>query len=269
MTHYGKARFTYPVLSAVVCAAALLAPVLAGRPTHSIEFVAIATVLCAALGYVVGSREDGLRALSAVDGLTQLFNRRHFELNVQREVARALRQKTSLALLVIDVDGLKNINDILGHGAGDRAICAVGDALRHSCRADDLAARWGGDEFVVVAPATNEQAARALAERIIATVQLRTSARRPIGLFDSKTHAPTVTVSIGVASAGPESVGKLRADALFAAADRALYHAKASGPGAVRCASGEGTPSSLTVRGQLRLAASGGVPHPHPSARRG
>ncbi len=269
MIHFGKARFTYPLLSAAVCAAALLAPLIAGRPTHSTEFIAIATVLCAALGYVVGAREDGLRALSAVDGLTHLFNRRHFELNVEREVARALRQKTSLALLVIDVDGLKNINDILGHGAGDRAICAVGDALRPSCRVDDLAARWGGDEFVVIAPCTNEQAARALAERIAATVHLRTAARRPLTLFDSKAHAPTVTVSIGVAAAGPESPGRLRADALFTAADRALYHAKASGPGVVRCASGEGTTPTHNVRGQLRLASSGGVPHPHPPERQG
>jgi diguanylate cyclase (GGDEF)-like protein len=252
--HLGTSRWTYPLLSAAVCLAALLAPALAGKAAASVGFAIAAALVSGLVGHFVGSREDGLRALGSVDVLTGLFNRRYFESNFQREIAQAHRRGTPLALLLIDVDGLKNINDILGHGAGDAAICAVADALHHSLRASDLSARWGGDEFVVLAPDTGELAARALAERIGATVHLRSAARRPLG-GAAPSLAPTVTVSIGVVTAGSDVPGQLRTDAMFAAADRALYTAKGIGPGRVQSATGEGKSVVRTVRPPLHLVA--------------
>src|SRR5581483_5450520 len=106
-----------------------LAPLIVGKSTLAAAPFALAVFAAAIIGHTVGSREDGLRALSSVDVLTGLFNRRHFEDCMKREVARAMRHHSPLALLVVDVDGLKAINDRYGHGAGDRAICAVADAL--------------------------------------------------------------------------------------------------------------------------------------------
>jgi diguanylate cyclase (GGDEF)-like protein len=234
---------------------------MAGKSTVNVGFALAAALVCSVVGHFVGSREDGLRALGSVDVLTGLFNRRYFESTFEREIARAHRRQTPLALLVIDVDGLKQINDTLGHGAGDGALCAVADALQHSLRAEDLAARWGGDEFVVLAPDTGELAARALAERIVATVHLRSAARRPVG--NGAHLTPTVTVSVGVATAGPDVPGQLRADAMFAAGDRALYAAKGIGPGRVQSATGEGKSVIRAVRPPLHLV----VPaSPHPLA---
>jgi diguanylate cyclase (GGDEF)-like protein len=236
---------------------------MAGKGTVNVGFALAAALVCSVVGHFVGSREDGLRALGSVDVLTGLFNRRYFESTFDREIARAHRRQTPLALLVIDVDGLKQINDTLGHSAGDNALCAVADALQHSLRAEDLAARWGGDEFVVLAPDTGELAARALAERIVATVHLRSAARRPIGNGAHQALTPTVTVSIGVAVAGPDVPAQLRAEAMFAAGDRALYTAKGIGPGRVQSATGEGKSVIRAVRRPLHLV----VPaSPHPLA---
>jgi diguanylate cyclase (GGDEF)-like protein len=167
------------------------------------------TTVFVILGWLFGRKEDLLRETAATDSLTGLSNRRHFDARLAEELERAVRYRTPLSLLVIDVDGLRAINDRRGHEGGDLALRAVGQALRSTCRATDLGARTGGDEFAVLAPMTKAADALGLADRIRAAI-----ATEPL--------APTV--SIGVADLELAGVGSLHA-----AADRALYHAKSTG----------------------------------------
>jgi diguanylate cyclase (GGDEF)-like protein len=168
------------------------------------------TVVMAIFGRILGLRDDRLEESASIDPLTGLWNRRQIVARLREEVARARRQHTPLAVLMIDVDGLKPINDLHGHEAGDDALRSVAAAIQDSSRAVDLAARWGGDEFVVLATGTTAVAAGELAERI-------GLAARGRGL----------TVSIGVA----ELCDRLTVDgdAVIRDADHALYLAKQRG----------------------------------------
>jgi diguanylate cyclase (GGDEF)-like protein len=231
----GSSRWTYPLLSVAVCLAALLAPHLLGHALDPLVLAAAAAAAAVA-GWLVGNREDTLRALAAIDALTGLGNRRHFDRELTREIAKAKREHQSVGVLVIDLDELKALNDLLGHAAGDRALCAVADALRHGCGPHDIACRWGGDEFVIIAPRTDDEQARALADRIAATVHLRSAGRPPVIELGQQVTVPELSVCIGVAAADETHPALLRAEALFAAADRALYEAKSSGKGRVFCA---------------------------------
>jgi len=150
------------------------------------------------------------------DALTGVLNRRGFDVAIEREIERARRYAHPIALLFVDVDWLKEINDRRGHAAGDRAITAVADALTEAARRTDLVARLGGDEFAVVAPETASDAALALARRIHAGMP-------PAGV-------DRVTVSIGVFATGhPGSRSEM-----LRAADRALYAAKDAGRNCTR-----------------------------------
>jgi diguanylate cyclase (GGDEF)-like protein len=181
-------------------------------PLH--VYVALGTLLAFTLfGYVLGREGDALRALARTEPLTGLLNRRAFAERLEDEVARAARYGTPLSLLLLDLDGLKRLNDQAGHHAGDAALRALASSLREKSRSSDVVARWGGDEFVALAPQTRRAEALELAERIRATV----AASGP---------AP-VTVSIGVATA--ENHGPLTTAALEAAADAAVYEAKRLG----------------------------------------
>jgi diguanylate cyclase (GGDEF)-like protein len=175
------------------------------------------------LGWVVGRKEDLLEALSVTDPLTGLANRRRLLAAFADELNRSARYGTPLALLLIDLDRLKEINDRRGHAQGDRALQLVADSLRKSCRATDLPARTGGDEFLVLATNTSAGEALALAHRVCATVR-----RLGLTLDREKTvPAPGVTVSIGVADL--DDITMPTFVALHAAADGALYAAKAAG----------------------------------------
>ncbi|WP_167954602.1 GGDEF domain-containing protein [Sphingomonas jejuensis] len=122
---------------------------------------------------MMGIRIAELEALADSDTLTPLPNRRMFERELERTIARVARYGTSAALLYIDLDGLKGINDFHGHGAGDLALIHVAELLKEHIRAGDLAARLGGDEFGVLLHSVSEEAARekaqSLAEVIAAT----------------------------------------------------------------------------------------------------
>ena len=139
-------------------------------------------------GYVVGRQADRLLELSQTDPLTGLGNARVLEERIRDETARARRYRHPLSLLFIDVDGLKRINDQAGHVAGDAALRRVASALREAARRTDVAARWGGDEFALLAPETASDAGARLGERIRALV--------------GRPGAEHVTVSVGVATAG-------------------------------------------------------------------
>jgi two-component system, cell cycle response regulator len=158
---------------------------------------------------------DQLLCSARTDVLTGLGNRRFLEEHLGTEAARLDRYGTPLSLAILDVDGLKTVNDRHGHAAGSALLRAVGEALQHTVRETDLAARYGGDEFVVVLPHTDLDHAGGFAERLLA--RLRTL--RPCGL--------PVSVSIGVAAFD----GRLDAtvEDLFKRADGAAYRAKREG----------------------------------------
>ena len=190
-------------------------------------YIAGATALLfVGLGAVLGSHEDLLRRVSLTDPLTGLPNRRHSDRRLLDELARVDRYKNSLTLMLIDLDGLKAVNDLSGHEAGDNAIRAVARTLQRTCRSTDLAARIGGDEFVVLAPNITELEARSLAERIRKALTTEASW--------VATALPPLTLSIGVADT--RSVHELRPDRLYSAADRALYEAKQGGKNRVALA---------------------------------
>src|SRR2546429_4491214 len=105
---------------------------------------------------------------SVTDPLTGLFNRYHFEATLKREAARCLRHRSPLSLLLLDVDGLKAVNDRWGHQTGDQMLARVAGAIRDSLRGCDIGSRYGGDEFAVILPDTDARAARLVAERICA-----------------------------------------------------------------------------------------------------
>jgi len=163
--------------------------------------------------------------LATTDSLTGLLNRRAFLEAANTELIRSDRTSTSTSALLIDVDHFKQINDRLGHAAGDVVLAAMGELLRKQARPYDIVARWGGEEFVVVLPNTTAADAQRVGERL----------RRAIEA--ARIVAPTgepiaITASVGVATRLlDESI-----DALLDRADRAMYIAKASGRNRVEVA---------------------------------
>ena len=162
-----------------------------------------------------------LSALAATDALTGLPNRRQFDETLHKEWNRALRDGQPLALLMVDVDRFKSLNDLFGHQVGDAILAHVGKLIRHAVRrAGDLPARYGGEEFGVVLPGTAAHGALEIAEVI-----RRAVANAPTDAIIEGGYP--VSVSIGVAAAVPH--GDDSAAALLHNADAALYQAKKNG----------------------------------------
>src|SRR5712691_847149 len=158
--------------------------------------------------------------------LTGLYNRRHLQDRLAAEVAVAHRHARPLALLMIDVDRFKRINDRHGHLAGDEVLKTAARALQQGVRVEDVLARYGGEEFVVLAREATLEEALAMAERLRQLVEVAQT------LWESGDDVPVglaVTVSIGVAHLGP---GETERD-LFQAADKAVYAAKKAGRNSV------------------------------------
>ncbi len=155
------------------------------------------------------------------DPLTHVFNRRYLDERLVAEVARARLTKTHAAVLMVDVDGLKQVNDRFGHMAGDRALCMVAAGILDGVRAGDCVARFGGDEFVVIAPGADGDEAARLAERVRRSVEaLQLGARGEI---------VRVTVSVGGATLSEVTPAEDAAAALLELADQRAYVAKTSG----------------------------------------
>ncbi len=154
--------------------------------------------------------EDHLRHLAATDALTGLANYRRLSEELESEIKRSDRTGRAFAVLMFDLDGMKQINDRYGHLAGNRALCRLADIFRFSCRSIDTAARYGGDEFAIVLPETLARDAALVGKRICE----RLSGDR---------EEPLLSVSIGIA-VYPEDGATI--DSLFQAADRALYEMK-------------------------------------------
>ncbi|MDW8328172.1 MAG: diguanylate cyclase, partial [Anaerolineales bacterium] len=172
-----------------------------------------------------------VKALSVTDGLTGLANRRAFDRALEREVARAQRYGSSLALIILDIDSFKQYNDTYGHPAGDARLRAIADLLRNNVRDLDVAARYGGEEFAIILPHTDREGAAAMAERIRAAAEQMAYDEERItsDLTRAACHPspiPGYTLSLGVA-AFPEDAQT--PEALLRAADDAELAAKRAG----------------------------------------
>jgi diguanylate cyclase (GGDEF)-like protein len=168
-------------------------------------------------------RTYDLAHLATVDGLTGLFNRRYFETRLEEEIQRQRRQLDDLALLIVDLDNFKVLNDTHGHLVGDRVLREVAEILRRAVRIFDVCARYGGEEFVILMPGANAPIAVRIAERIRRQVELHFAS----GL---RSGAPMpLTVSVGVSTAGTST----SRETLIAQADSALHRAKTSGKNVV------------------------------------
>jgi diguanylate cyclase (GGDEF)-like protein len=177
-------------------------------------YLTVSTAIAFSLfGAFTGQQADAMSRLSRVDHLTGLANRRAIEESTRLEHSRARRQDQTMAFFIIDLDQLKAINDRKGHREGDAAISAVARAMTGSARAADICARWGGDEFAILATATDTEQSRSLAERIRSEVQASSAG---------------VTVSIGVAVLHPLTSTET-IESMFLRADGALYRAKSAG----------------------------------------
>jgi diguanylate cyclase (GGDEF)-like protein len=180
---------------------------------------------------------ERLELAAVTDVLTGLPNRRRFEESLATEIARSDRYGGSLALIIADLDDFKQVNDRHGHLAGDDVLRAFANAMRETVRELDTAARYGGEEFALLLPGTDLVGAERVAERIRARMEaahVRTIAG----------EAVQVTASFG-AAAYPDSPSQ--AD-LIAAADQALYRAKAAGKNRVAVAAGSAAPAAVAVR---------------------
>jgi diguanylate cyclase (GGDEF)-like protein len=174
--------------------------------------------LNAELEHRVEERTEELQELASRDPLTGLYNRRHFGEVMNREFAAAGRYDQDLTCLMFDLDLFKEVNDNFGHRAGDEVLCALADAIRATQRESDVAARFGGDEFILLLPQTTDQDTSALTERI---------EREFLRLVQERLPNVPAGVSVGVASL--KTTCAASAEALIHEADLALYAAKTVG----------------------------------------
>ncbi|TMD03577.1 MAG: GGDEF domain-containing protein, partial [Chloroflexi bacterium] len=162
------------------------------------------------------ARNAELETVTRTDALTGIYNRRHLEERLQGVLSSARRHHEPAAVLMIDVDHFKSINDSLGHAGGDAVLREVAERLRHRVRLEDVVGRWGGEEFLVLSAIADADAAAVLAERLRAAI-----ADEPFEIEGA--GRIRVTVSIGCAAGAGD------AEALLRQADAALYEAKAQG----------------------------------------
>jgi diguanylate cyclase (GGDEF)-like protein len=219
------ARFAFVVLSPDVLSATGAGP---GGPFHPIAILE-AIVIMVALAFLLltaAKDEIGLqhRDAALMDSLTGVPNRRAFEAEAKRILLRAARERTSTALLLLDLDHFKSVNDTFGHAVGDRALQSFAKTVTEQLRGGDVLGRLGGEEFAVALAGNRVDQAAILAERI-----RRAVAGVPIPVAQSTI---SLTVSIGVAAVR----GSAQLETLLARADVALYRAKAGGRNRVELA---------------------------------
>ena len=165
---------------------------------------------------------NGLHA-AVTDSLTGLYNRRYAETHLSRIAEQAKATGLSYALMVVDIDHFKTINDRYGHSAGDKVLVSMAEKLKSSFRAIDLVARIGGEEFLICMPNTRTAQAKIAAERLRRTVN-----RNSFQLTETDTEI-SITISVGVAVDVLKGQENLSTEQLFERADAALYAAKSSG----------------------------------------
>ncbi len=167
-------------------------------------------------------RERRLEEQATLDELTGLYNRRHLRVRLDEAIALARRHEFPMSMAMVDLDGLKSVNDSFGHAAGDKMICAAAEILRRELRRGDvlgrlerIAGRLGGDEFAALLPYSNARQARVAMRRVLAAFDAE-----PVLLAVGSTRV--LRASIGIAELGPEE----SAESLEGRADEALYRAK-------------------------------------------
>ncbi|HUR33184.1 MAG TPA: GGDEF domain-containing protein [Vicinamibacterales bacterium] len=214
-----------------------------GGTVHSTRaWLATALAEHAALALANLRLREALRSQSIVDSLTGLFNRRYLENVLERECRRAVRSKRPLSVLMLDVDHFKQFNDTWGHEGGDAVLRELSTLMLSHFRGDDIACRYGGEEFVIVLSEATLEGAFVRAEELRREVHrlVAQHRRQPLG---------SITVSIGLAALPEHGVTP---DALVAAADRALYEAKSAGRD--RTVSAHVAPHALLRMGEAGLA---------------
>jgi diguanylate cyclase (GGDEF)-like protein/PAS domain S-box-containing protein len=188
--------------------------------------------------------EAQLQHMADHDPLTGLLNRRRFEHELERHVATGQRYGAEGAVIVLDVDGFKRVNDTRGHAAGDRLIAHVAAVLRARLRGTDLVARLGGDEFAILLPKADRAGAEVVARSLFETVRAAASA--------AADGAAPVTISLGAVMV--DSCPELTIETLVAAADHAMYAAKAAGRDGYAFASGADVAAPVPRRLPSKLA---------------
>jgi len=220
---HGRSWLFFAAASGTLVIHAFLGALEVGNSDLSDIFeVATAALLAGGFVYLYGADREELRRLQTAaerDPMTQLYNVRTFRALADARIAAA-EGRVPLAIAVFDLDGFKRVNDTHGHPAGDRALGLVATAVRASLRASDVAARYGGDEFILLLDGCDDDAADRIVQRI-----RRTVAALSIGVGEP------LTVSVGVATY--PSCGR-ELDVLVARADEALFAAKRAGKNDVR-----------------------------------
>jgi diguanylate cyclase (GGDEF)-like protein len=179
------------------------------------------------LGRQVRERTRELADLAARDPLTSLYNRRHFAEALSHEFAAAVRYHEDLSLMMVDLDNFKGVNDTHGHHVGDEVLLLTTKVISDELRSADIAARYGGDEFIAMLPHTPDTDAESLASRVRELLRQRAAQALP--------HVP-VDVSVGIASL--RTTDALSPDDLIREVDKALYAVKRSGKGRIARAPG-------------------------------
>jgi diguanylate cyclase (GGDEF)-like protein len=197
-----------------------------------LEMIEMASMAIASLNL-----RSRLEQQSVRDGLTGLYNRHVLELGLDRELRRAVRQRTTVAVLMLDVDHFKKFNDDFGHEAGDSVLRQVAEILTHTMRGEDIICRYGGEEFVAILPDVSFEAALERAQHLRRVV----SETRPLFRNEDR-HG--ITVSIGVAMYPQHAE---TTETLLRAADRALYEAKHQGRDRIVAARQETPDTSVAV----------------------
>jgi len=194
-----------------------------GQPFEESDLATL-ELLASHIGACLVQQEQGeaLQRMAETDPLTWLFNRRHFDKRLEAETNRALRAEHLLALLMIDVDKFKTINDRFGHRVGDQVLKAVASSIKQAVRLYDIPTRYGGDEFAIILPEADTDVASRVARRILEKAEV---ASLPGELRDA---GMGLGLSIGAATF-PRPAGEV--NALVEAADTAMYRAKQAGGG--------------------------------------
>jgi two-component system cell cycle response regulator len=169
-----------------------------------------------------------LEQMAITDSLTGCYNRHYLTQQLEHEMMMNIRYQIPFAILLLDIDFFKLVNDNYGHLAGDRVICSTVEAIKHSLRRTDILARYGGEEFIIYLPHTNQSQASILAERVKSTVELNNV------IVENVAHSLSITISMGMLSINIFTIDNLKnpktyLTEMFEAVDKALYQAKNDG----------------------------------------